>query len=132
MEALGREDSLTSDASEVETTSGSLRPSLSGSRLATLVFPAQMGLFDRTELDRDLALILQEGLPAGTDASIAVPAVERNYVNRARGGTFDPSGPVRVPSVVGDGTRFFGSGVLRSLSVVAEEPGPGQPEPCGG
>lgn len=83
----------------------------------SLVFPSEIGLFDRFDLDRDVALVLQTGLPPETNADVVVAAVDRNYVNWARGGNFNPSGQVRVPSVVGDGTGFFGSAVLRSFRV---------------
>lgn len=79
----------------------------------TIVFPSEFGVFDRFDLDRDLSLRLQQGLPAATRSRISVAAVDRNYVNWIRGGNFNPSGQVRVPSVQGDGTGFFGTSVVR-------------------
>ena len=97
----------------------------------TVVYPSELGLFSRTELDQDLALELQKGLPAGTNAEVAVAAVDRNFVNWARGGNFNPSGSVRVPSVTGDGTGVFASALVREFSVSVSEPPPtGTPE-CG-
>lgn len=84
----------------------------------TIVFPGEFGVFDRGDLDRDLAVYLQGGVPPDTESHIAVTAVDRNYVNWVRGGNFNPSGLVRVPSVVGDGTGFFGSGVVSTQLVV--------------
>jgi hypothetical protein len=88
----------------------------------TIVFPGELGVFDRADLDRDLAVYLQGGLPTGTMALILITAVDRNYVNWVRGGSFNPSGSVRVPSVRGDGTGFFGSGVFTHLQVWVDPP----------
>ena len=85
----------------------------------TVVFPSEFGVFDRFDLEQDLALRLQRGLPEGTDAVVTVAAVERNYTNWARGGNFNPSGQVRVASLRGDGTGVFGAAVVRSFAVVA-------------
>jgi len=81
----------------------------------TIVFPREFGVFNRFELDQDVALRLQRGLPAETLAEITITAVDRNYVNWARGGNFNPSGQVRVPSLRGDGTGVFGSTVVRRI-----------------
>ena len=88
----------------------------------TVVFPSEFGVFDRFDLEQDLALRLQRGLPGGTDAQVTIAAVERNYVNWVRGGNFNPSGQVRVSSLRGDGSGVFGAAVLRRFSVVAESP----------
>lgn len=85
----------------------------------TVVFPNQFGVFDRFDLDRDLAVRLQEGLPEGATAQVAITAVERNYVNWVRGGNFNPSGAVRVPSLVGDGSGVFGAAVTRQFTIVS-------------
>ncbi len=82
-----------------------------------IVFPAEFGVFNRFELDRALALALQGGLPAGTSARIAITAADRNYVNWVRGGNFNPSGQVRVPSIRGGGTGVFAATVTRSVEV---------------
>jgi len=86
----------------------------------TVVFPSEFGIFDRFDLDRDLAVRLQEGLPAGSRADVAITAVDRNYVNWVRGGSFNPSGTVRVSSVTGDGNGVFGSAVTRRFTVLAD------------
>jgi hypothetical protein len=119
---IGLETLLTPLGIEVEDPLVLLGLSVSASD-TTIVFPAELGLFDRAELDQELALILQRGLLLDTQAQVAVAAVDRNYVNWARGGSFNPSGLVRVPSVVGDGTGFFGSAVRRSFQIQV------QPEP---
>lgn len=87
-----------------------------------IAFPAEFGVFDRFDLDRDVALVLQQGLPPGTWAEIVVAAVDRNYVNWVRGGNFNPSGTVRIPSVTGSGTGFFGSATVRWLEVLVNPP----------
>lgn len=85
----------------------------------TVVFPSEFGIFDRLDLEHDLAVRLQRGLPAGAAAEVRVTAVDRNYVNWVRGGSFNPSGPVRTSSFVGAGEGVFGSAVTRSFSVAS-------------
>lgn len=85
----------------------------------TISLPNEFGIFDRFGDFRELLELLQGGLPDGTAAQVTVAAVDRNYVNWARGGNFNPSGQVRVPSVRGDGIGVFGSLVSRSLLVQA-------------
>lgn len=86
----------------------------------TIVFPGEFGIFDRFDLDQGLALALQRGLPAGTEADVSVAAAEDNYVNWVRGGNFNPSGQVRIPSLRGDGTGLFGAVVVRGVHIVAD------------
>jgi hypothetical protein len=83
----------------------------------TMTLPGDFGVFQRTEFEQPLLRALQRGLPAGARAWLYVAAVDRNYVNAVRGGSFNPSGRVRVPSVVGDGTGFFGSMVPHSIQI---------------
>jgi len=91
----------------------------------TIVFPAQFGVFDRVDLDREVALLLQEGLPPGAGGEVVLAAGDRNYVNWVRGGGFNPSGQVRIPSLVGTGgTGVFGSQVTRRFFVETGTPGP--------
>ncbi len=92
----------------------------------TIVFPGEFGVFDRFSVDRDLLLALAEGLPIGSRADIVLAAGDRNYVNWVRGGNFNPSGQVRVPSVTGEagrGTGVFGSLSVRRRTLVAEDHG---------
>lgn len=96
----------------------------------TIVFPSEFGLFDRADLDRELALLLQTGLPTGTQASVAIAATDRNFTNWVRGGNFNPSGQVRVPSVVGPGTGFFGSVRVHRFTVFSEGTLPLALPPC--
>lgn len=86
----------------------------------TIVFPSEFGVFERFDLDRDLALLLQQGLPPGTSATVLVGAADRNWVNWERGGDFNPSGEIRVPSIRGDGTGAFGSVVVRTVRLSAD------------
>lgn len=93
----------------------------------TITFPGEFGVFDRFALDRDLLLALQAGLPSGARADIVLAAGDRNFVNWVRGGSFNPSGQVRVPSVGGDGTGVFGSLVVERRSLLVEDDGSGLP-----
>ena len=85
----------------------------------TITYPGEFGLFDRFDLDQDLALALQEGLPPPGRGDVTITAADRNFVNWVRGGNFNPSGQVRVPSIRGDGTGVFGTTVVRSLTLVS-------------
>ncbi len=89
----------------------------------TIVLPGEFGVFDRFDLDQGLALALQRGLPAGTDAQVVVTAADRNYVNWLRGGNFNPSGVVKIPSLRGDGTGVFATSVSRTFRVVVPKAG---------
>jgi hypothetical protein len=73
----------------------------------TIVFPDEFGVFDRFQVDLAVLLALRDGLPAGSRADIALAAGDRNYVNWVRGGNFNPSGPVRISSITGDGIGVF-------------------------
>lgn len=87
----------------------------------TVVFPSEFGVFDRFDLDQDLAVRLQRGLPDSTSAAVAISATDRNYVNWSRGGSFNPSGEVRVSSLRGAGSGVFGSAVVRRFDVVSSQ-----------
>ncbi len=102
-------------------------------RDTAIVFPGEFGVFNRFELDQGLALELQKGLPDGTDARVTISAADRNYVNWIRGGNFNPSGQVRIPSVRGDGTGVFGSAVTQTVRVFTTTGGVAAGLPaCGG
>jgi len=93
----------------------------------TIVFPGEFGVFDRFTVERDLLLALQVGLPSGARAEIIVAAGDQNYVNWVRGGNFNPSGQVRVPSISDDGTGVFGSIVVRRRHLLTRDDGSGLP-----
>ena len=93
----------------------------------TIVFPRQFGIFSRGVLQQEVALALQEGLPANALAEVTVAALDRNWVNWVRGGSFNPSGTVRIPSLRGDGFGVFGSGVRRKVTIVGGWPRPTAP-----
>jgi len=96
----------------------------------TIVFPTEFGLFDRFDPDLTEALAaIQQGLPPDVEADIVIAAADRNYVGWERGGSFNPSGFVRVPSVFGDGTGVFGS-IVPQLFGVSTAAQSGLP-PCG-
>ena len=95
----------------------------------TIVLPGEFGVFERFDLAQALALALQDGLPESTEARVTITAADRNYVNWLRGGNFNPSGPVRIPSLRGDGTGVFATSVSRSFTATVG--GAGAP-PCAG
>jgi hypothetical protein len=89
-----------------------------GAADTSIVFPGGFGVFDRgDEALHPVLVAIRGGLPAGVDADISVVAVDRNYVNWVRGGNFNPSGLVRVPSISGPGTGVFGSLVTRRVHI---------------
>jgi hypothetical protein len=118
----GLRDALEPLGVEVEADSVALLGLAVSDSDTTIVFPSEFGVFDRFDLDSDLALILQEGLPFGALANVVVAALDRNYVNWVRGGSFNPSGLVRVPSVTGDGTGVFAAVVRRRTLVAGIDP----------
>ena len=73
------------------------------------------------ELDLEAARVLRVGLPDGASADIALGAVDLNWTNWIREGRINLSGDVRVPSVFGDGTGWFGTAVRWRLSVESRE-----------
>lgn len=123
----GLRDALSPLGIEVEEDSLSLVGLSISEADTTMVFPGEFGVFDRFDLDYELALALQKGLPLGAQAEVAIAALDRNYVNWVRGGNFNPSGAVRIPSLRGDGTGVFGGVVRRVIRVVGAEPGGGIP-----
>lgn len=95
----------------------------------TIVYPSEFGVFNRFDLQTDVATRLQRGIPQNATSQITIRAVDRNYVNWARGGNFNPSGQVRVPSLVGDGTGVFGSTYGYSIqTLVIDDPRTGLPD----
>jgi len=97
-----------------------------------VLFPGEYGLFDiADDVDAELLRIFDEGLPGGAWAEVAFAATDRNWVNWIRGGNFNPSGIIRIPSVFGDGTGFFGTATQRRLNVIAAPDGEGMPPLCG-
>lgn len=97
----------------------------------TLTLPADFGIFDLGEVDQRLLQRLQGGLPRGSTARVVIGAADRNYVNAIRGGSFNPSGNVRLSSVVGDGVGVFGSVLTREIMVYTDPELSALP-PCGG
>ncbi|HEV7588968.1 MAG TPA: hypothetical protein VGO40_12700 [Longimicrobium sp.] len=75
----------------------------------TLVLPTEFGVFERLQYDSDLLLAIRNGFPEGTRIELVLAAADRNWVNSVRGGSFNPSGLVRISTVVGDGVGVFAS-----------------------
>jgi hypothetical protein len=83
-----------------------------------VIFPRDLGLFQRFDENQTLALIaIEGGLPSGTIADVIIGSADRNYVNWERGGDFNPSGQVRVASIRGAGSGVFASMVTKSFRV---------------
>lgn len=89
----------------------------------SIVFPTEFGLFQRFSDEGKVLLALREGVPPGVRARFTISALDRNSANWSRGGNFNPSGPVRIPSLFGDGTGVVGSTVVRELQVEVEDEG---------
>jgi hypothetical protein len=83
----------------------------------SILFPAQFGIFNRFSGDREVLVALQQGFPSTSPIAgrVWVSALERNAVNWNRGGNFNPSGAVRIPSVFGAGTGVVAGVVNRSF-----------------
>jgi hypothetical protein len=96
----------------------------------SIMLPAEFGVFDRFRGNQELLRLLQRGLPEGTAATVTVAAADRNYINGIRGGTFSPSGQVRISSVTGDGVGVFGS-LVPLRGAVEVGPAGGDRPPCG-
>lgn len=97
-----------------------------------VLFPGEYGLFDvADDVNVDLLRILDDGLPGGAWARLAFAATDRNWVNWVRGGNFNPSGLIRIPSVFGEGTGVFGTATQREVHVRAGPGGEGTPPLCG-
>jgi hypothetical protein len=85
----------------------------------TLVLPAEFGVFERLQYDSDLLVAIRNGFPEGARIDLVLAAADRNWVNSVRGTGFNPSGLIRISTVVGDGVGVFGSlNVQRALVVV--------------
>jgi hypothetical protein len=66
-------------------------------------------VFERFQYDSDLLLAIRDGFPDFTLVELVLAAADRNWVNSVRGGNFNPSGLVRISTVVGDGVGVFAS-----------------------
>jgi hypothetical protein len=90
----------------------------------TLVLPTEFGIFERLQYDSDLLVAISHGFPEGTRLDLVLAAADRNWVNSVRGGSFNPSGLIRISTVVGDGVGVFGSlNVHRATIVVRKTTG---------
>lgn len=121
-EIVGLVSALAAQGIQTETDSVALLGIAVSESDTTIVFPREFGVFDRFDLDQDIAVALQEGLPRGAVADVVIGALDRNYVNWIRGGNFNPSGTVRISSLRGDGVGVFGSAVRRVVRVVGVIP----------
>ncbi|HEX8361223.1 MAG TPA: DUF4249 family protein [Longimicrobium sp.] len=74
-----------------------------------ILLPSEYGVFERFQYDNEALAALQQGFPEGVLVELITASMDRNYLNAVRGGQFNPSGPVRISSVAGDGVGVFGS-----------------------
>jgi len=105
-----------------------------GRKDTTIVFPRDFGVFEffnADETERQILRELWKGLPEGSSAAVAIGAADRNWVNWARGGNFNPSGLIRIPSVFGDGTGVFATATRRQVWVKSSVAGEREPPLCG-
>lgn len=84
----------------------------------TILLPTEFGVFERLLYSDELLTAIQGGFPADVQMQLVVAAADRNWVNSVRGGSFNPSGQVRISSVVGDGVGVFGSLVPHSAIIL--------------
>lgn len=84
----------------------------------TLVLPGDFGAFDVLLYDAELLVAIRNGFPEGTQAELVLAAADRNWVNSVRGASFNPSGPIRISTVVGDGVGVFGALNVRRATIV--------------
>jgi len=89
---------------------------LRGPDHTAMVFPKDF-LYELVEREEwELQRVLHTGLPEGASADVMIGAVDRNWANwvRVRLGL---EGEVRIPSVFGDGTGWFGTAVSWNVGV---------------
>jgi hypothetical protein len=87
----------------------------------TIALPAEFGVFERLNYNAELFKAIENGFPGGIQLSVALAAADRNWVNSVRGGNFNPSGLIRISTVVGDGVGVFGSLVVKHISIPVRE-----------
>jgi hypothetical protein len=87
----------------------------------SIIFPGGFGVFNRFEEEIAPVLVaLQQGMPPAVNTRVTIGAADRNFVNWIRGGNFNPSGPIRVGSIRGDGVGVFGSLTLQRITISTE------------
>jgi len=87
----------------------------------TIALPAEFGVFERFNYDAELFKEIEDGFPGGIQLAVALAAADRNWVNSVRGGNFNPSGLIRISTVVGDGVGVFGSLVVKHITIPVRE-----------
>ncbi len=117
-EIEGLREALAPQGIEVEEDSVALLGLAVSEADTAITFPKEFGVFNRFELQQEVALALQAGFPEGAQGEVAIAALDRNYVNWVRTGNFNPSGAVRISSLRGDGIGVLASAVRRSVRVI--------------
>jgi hypothetical protein len=90
----------------------------------TVTFPDGFFITDDLDYPAELTTVVEAGMQPGWVAQTYITATDRNFANWIRDQVFHPSGTVRIPSLVGEGTGVFGS------SVVLEQRIAGDPSGC--
>ncbi len=96
---------------------------LRGSHHTDVIFPRDF-LYELIEREEwELQSVLHMGLPEGASADVTIGAIDRNWANWIR---FRRrlEGQVRVPSVFGDGTGWFGTAVSWKVGLESREADP--------
>ena len=108
-----------------------LPATLRGPDHTNMIFPRDF-LYELINRDEwELQRVLYTGLPEGASADVTIGAVDRNWANWIRV-RFAFEGEIRIPSVFGDGTGWFGTGVRWKVSVESRAAGDANELPsCG-
>lgn len=90
----------------------------------TIAFPEDFSIDDGSDYEWPLARLVEDGIQPGWAMHAYVMAIDRNFTNWVRGDAgFNPSGIVRIPSLRGEGTGVFGSGVLLTRRIAGSPSG---------
>lgn len=87
----------------------------------TIVLPTEFGVFERFVYDDRLLAAIAHGFPQGIRLDLVLAAADINWVDSMRGGNFNPSGLIRISTVVGDGVGVFGSMVVKRAEILVQE-----------
>jgi hypothetical protein len=86
----------------------------------TIVLPTEFGVFERLIYDDRLLTAIAHGFPQGVRLDLVLAAADINWVDSVRGGNFNPSGMIRISTVVGDGVGVFGSMVAKRAEILVQ------------
>jgi len=87
----------------------------------TVVLPTEFGVFERLDYETELLTAIAHGFPEGVTMELQISAADLNWVNSVRGGNFNPSGLIRISTVVGDGVGVFGSLNAKRAAIIVRK-----------